>query len=164
MADEEPTTYVFDATDQILGRLASHVAQILLKGQRSGSDDRVIIVNAESAVISGSKRAVFATYRKKYELNHARKGPFFPRMPDQILKRTVRGMLPYQKNSTGRNALRNLRVLIGSPSHLNGDDLPEGHVAGDVSDIVRPLPERFVRLGMVSKNLGAPTNRVGGES
>ena len=40
-------------------------------------------------------------------------------MPDQILKRTVRGMLPYQKNSSGRNALRSLRVEIGTPSDLS---------------------------------------------
>ena len=104
--DEEATTYVFDATDMVIGRLASHVAKILLNGQKDGTLDRVIITNAESAVVSGSKKAVFATYRKKYELNHARKGPFFPRMPDKILKRTVRGMLPYQKKSSGRAALR----------------------------------------------------------
>ena len=75
--DEEATTYVFDASQMILGRLASHVAKILIEGQKTGSQDRVIVVNAENAVVSGSKKAVFATYRKKYELNHARKGPFF---------------------------------------------------------------------------------------
>ena len=41
-------------------------------------------------------------------------------MPDMILKRTVRGMLPYQAKSSGRRALRNLRVEIGCPSHLSG--------------------------------------------
>jgi len=34
-------------------------------------------------------------------LNHARKGPFFPCMFDMILKRAVRGMLPYQKKTSG---------------------------------------------------------------
>ena len=160
--DEEPTTYVFDATDQVLGRLSSHVAKILLSGQRSGTLDRVIILNAESAIVSGTKRAVMATYRKKYELNHARKGPFFPRMPDKIIKRTVRGMLPYQKNSTGRAASRNLRVLIGCPSHLSGDSLPEGHEMGDLSGVTRPLPGRFMKLGKISENLGAPMHRIGG--
>ena len=162
--DEEATTHVFDATDQVLGRLSSHVAKILLTGQRSGTGDRVIIVNAESAIVSGTKRAVMATYRKKYELNHARKGPFFPRMPDKILKRTVRGMLPYQKNSTGRAAVRNLRVLIGCPNHLTGDSLPEGLELGDLSGVTRPLPERFLKLGKISENLGAPMNRIRGEN
>ena len=155
---------MFDASDLVIGRLSSHVAKILLNGQKNKTDDRVIITNAENAVVSGSKRAVFATYRKKYELNHARKGPFFPRMPDKILKRTVRGMLPYQQKSSGRAALKNLRVLIGCPSHLSGDDLPEGHEMGDMGKLKRSLPQRFVRLGKVSENLGAPMDRVGGES
>lgn len=160
--DEEATTYVFDASNMILGRLASHVAKILIEGQKSGNQDRVIIVNAENAVVSGSKRSVFATYRKKYELNHARKGPFFPRMPDKILKRTVRGMLPYQKKTSGRNAIRNLRVIIGCPSHLSGD-LPDGHEKGDMSQLIRSLPQKYVQLGKISENLGAPMNRIRGE-
>ncbi len=115
-----------------MGRLASASADILLKAAREDRDDKVIIVNAEKAIISGRPRAVLENYHKKYELNHARKGPFFPRMPDMILKRAVRGMLPYQKKSSGRRALRNLRVEIGCPSHLSGD-LPEGHQQGDDS-------------------------------
>ena len=105
---------------------------ILLKAAREHRDDKVIIVNAEKAIVSGRPRSVLNTYHKKYELNHARKGPFYPRMPDMILKRAVRGMLPYQKKSSGRRALRNLRVEIGCPAHLAGD-LPEGHQHGDLT-------------------------------
>jgi|TARA_B100001996_G_scaffold368883_1_gene341809 large subunit ribosomal protein L13 len=157
----ESTTYVYDADGLVLGRLASTVANLLLKSTRSGNSDQVVIINAEKAVVSGKSTSVFATYQAKYELNHARKGPFFPRMPDMILKRTVRGMLPYQEKSSGRRALRNLRVEIGCPSHLSGD-LPEGHEQGDDSKIRRDLPERFVRLGEVSANLGAPAHRWNG--
>ena len=158
----EGTTYIYNAEDKILGRLASIVAKQLLTGQRAGLDTRVIIVNAEKAVVSGKRTSVLTDYRSKYELNHARKGPFFPRMPDQILKRTVRGMLPYQKNSSGRGALRALRVEIGTPSDLSGD-LPDGCKWGDASPIERPLPERFVRLSDISKELGAKSTRWGGE-
>ena len=85
-------------------------------------------------------------------------------MPDMILKRAVRGMLPYQKKSSGRRALRSLRVEIGCPSHLSGD-LPEGHEHGDASSIRRNLPQRHVLLGEISANLGAPAHRWnGGES
>ena len=98
----DETTYVFDADGLILGRLASASADILLKAARDHRDDKVIIVNAEKAIVSGRPRSVLNTYHAKYELNHARKGPFFPRMPDMILKRAVRGMLPYQKKSSGR--------------------------------------------------------------
>ena len=149
----EATTFVYNAEDKVLGRLASIVAKQLISATKAGEDTRVIIVNAEKAVVSGKRMSVLTDYRKKYELNHARKGPFFPRMPDQILKRTVRGMLPYQKNSSGRAALKALRVEIGTPTDLSGD-LPDGCEWGDSSKIERPLPERFVRLSDISKELG----------
>ena len=157
----EATTYVYNAEDKILGRLASIVAKKLISAKKAGEDTRVIIVNAEKAIVSGKRTSVLSDYRKKYELNHARKGPFFPRMPDQILKRTVRGMLPYQKNSSGRAALKALRVEIGTPTDLSGD-LPDGCEWGDSSKIERPLPERFVRLSDISKELGV-TVRWGAE-
>ena len=147
------TTFVYNAEDKVLGRLASTVAKQLMSARRAGEDTRVIIVNAEKAIVTGKRTSVLSDYRSKYELNHARKGPFFPRMPDQILKRTVRGMLPYQKNSSGRGALKALRVEIGTPSDLSGD-LPDGCEWGDSTKIERPLPERYVRLGEISKELG----------
>jgi large subunit ribosomal protein L13 len=159
----EATTFVYNAEDKVLGRLASIVAKQLLQAKRAGEDTRVIIVNAEQAIVTGKRTSVMSDYRAKYELNHARKGPFFPRMPDQILKRTVRGMLPYQKNSSGRSALKALRVEIGTPTGLSGDDLPDGCEWGDSSKIERPLPERFVRLGEISKELGVDSSRWSGE-
>ena len=157
------TTYVFNADGLIMGRLASTVAELLLKAAREDRDDKVVIINAEKAIVSGRPRSVLNTYHAKYKLNHPRKGPFFPRMPDMIMKRTIRGMLPYQKKSSGRRALRNLRVEIGCPSHLESE-LPEGHESGDDSKIRRALPDRFILLGEISANLGAPTHRwTGGE-
>ena len=154
----EPTT-VYDATDKILGRLASQVAKEMISARKSGRQQRVIIINAEQAIVSGPKSKVLSDYRAKYQLNHARKGPFFPRMPDKIIKRTVRGMLPYQKNSSGRNALRDLRVLIGAPSNLSGDELPEDHQWGETSKIDRKTPEKYVRLGEISSHLGVDSTR-----
>ena len=155
----EAATLVYDATDKILGRLASLVAKQLISARKAGREQRVIIYNAENAVVSGPKTKVLANYDGKYKLNHARKGPFYPRMPDQILKRTVRGMLPYQKNSSGRGALRDLRVLIGKPSNLSGEELPDGHAWGDTGPIDRPLPLKFVRLGEISSSLGVDASR-----
>lgn len=152
-------TLVFDARDKILGRLASHVASTLLVSRREGAPKKVIIINAENAIVTGSKDRILSDYDKKYKLNHPRKGPFFPRMPDMILKRTVRGMLPYQKKSSGRQAVKDLRVMIGTPSNLKGENLPDGHEWGDTTNIDRPLPDRFVRLGDISKHLGAKTSR-----
>ena len=159
----EAATLVYDATDKILGRLASLVAKQLISARKTGREQRVIIYNAEHAVVSGPRTRVLANYDTKYKLNHARKGPFYPRMPDQILKRTVRGMLPYQKNSRGRAALRDLRVMIGKPSNLSGDELPDGHAWGDTGPIDRPLPLKFVRLGEISSSLGVDASRWEGE-
>ena len=155
----EASTLVFDASNKVLGRLASHVASELLTARKAGNQKRVIVVNAEKAIVTGPKTAVFAKYDHKYKLNHPRKGPFFPRMPDQILKRTVRGMLPYQKNSSGRGALRDLRVMIGKPTNLAGEELPDGHAWGDTVSIDKPLPLKFVRLGEISSSLGVDASR-----
>ena len=159
----EAATLVYDATDKILGRLASQVAKQLMMARKAGNEQRVIIYNAEHAVVSGPRTKVLADYDSKYKLNHPRKGPFYPRMPDQILKRTVRGMLPYQKNSSGRGALRDLRVMIGKPANLAGEKLPDGHDWGDTEAIERPLPLKFVRLGEISSSLGVDATRWEGE-
>lgn len=73
-----------DATGCTMGRLSSYVAKELLNGEK------VIVVNAEKAYLSGSKEFLIREYKKKRERGTQRKGPFFPRMPDRILKRTIR--------------------------------------------------------------------------
>ena len=80
---------VYDARDKILGRLASKVAKDMISARKSGLQQRVIVINAEEAIVSGHRTKILKQYREKYNLNHPRKGPFFPRMPDKILKRTV---------------------------------------------------------------------------
>ena len=156
-------TMVYDARDKILGRLASKVAKDMISARKSGLQQRVIVINAEEAIVSGHRTKILKQYREKYNLNHPRKGPFFPRMPDKILKRTVRGMLPYQKNSSGRESLRDLRVMIGTPSNLAGQELPEGHEWGDTSTLDRKFPEKFVKLGEISSHLGVDAKRWTGE-
>ena len=54
--------------------------------------------------------------------------------------------------------MKAVRCEIRCPSHLEGD-LPENHVVGDISEIKRDLPERFMRLGEVSIAMGAPGHR-----
>lgn len=167
MDEEGAKTYVYDATDVVMGRMASKIASQLLKSHRDGAGDNVIIINSEHAIISGSRERIVKDFQTRYELNHPRKGPFYPRMPDRILKRSVRGMLPYQRKSSGRAAYKALRCFIGCPSHLAGDELPEGHLQGDLSQVKKALPERFMRLGEVSSAMGAPAHRwqaAGGDS
>jgi ribosomal protein L13 len=60
---DESTTFVYDAKDKVLGRLASKVAKQLLSARKSGAPNKVIIVNAEEAIVSGPvvEEMLFAT-------------------------------------------------------------------------------------------------------
>ena len=107
---------IIDASESIMGRLASSVAKTLLNGEE------VHIVNAENAVISGSKDMVFGEYISKRNLNHPRKGPYYPRMPHMMLKRAVRGMIPYQKPK-GREAFKRLKVDVATPIALQKEKI-----------------------------------------
>ena len=131
---------VVDARDCILGRVASEVAQRALAGER------VAVVNVENAVITGDKNDVFETYRTRIQLGSDR-GPHYPKRPDTIFKRAVRGMLPYKK-PRGREAFENVRVYVGDP--YDG----EGEILEDTS-LDRLSNIRFVHLGEVADQLGA---------
>ncbi|MXR19504.1 50S ribosomal protein L13 [Halobacterium bonnevillei] len=131
---------VVDARDCIMGRVASNVAERALAG------DTVAVVNAEQAVITGTKEDVFGTYNKRAELG-SDSGPYFPKRPDGIFKRAIRGMLPY-KQQDGREAFENIRVYVGNQMDEDGEVL-EGTSLDRLSTI------RFVTLGEVSEELGA---------
>ena len=93
-----------------MGRLASKVAKELIKG------NLVFVVNAEKAVVSGGYHAVLNVYRERISRGDPHNGPYYPKYPDRMLKRSIRGMLP--KNYTGRQALKRLRVFISVPEEL----------------------------------------------
>jgi large subunit ribosomal protein L13 len=133
---------VIDADGLVLGRLASNIAKQLLTG------DEIVIINAEKAIVTGSKDMVYGKYKKMRELSHARKGPRFPRMPDLIVKRTIRGMIPYQ-TPRGRKAFKNLKVYMGIPAEFEKkkSETISSAKAGEVS--------KFVRISEVSQYLGA---------
>ncbi len=135
---------VVDARDCILGRVASQVAQRALDG------DRVAVVNAEAAVITGNEHDVMEVYRKRDEVGSDR-GPHYPKRPDRIFKRAIRGMLPY-KETRGREAFENVRVYLGDP--YAGDEDVQAEVLEDTS-LDRLSTIKFVSLGEVSENLGA---------
>ena len=58
-------TMVYDAKDKILGRLASQVAKDMISARKSGTQQRVIIINAEEAIVSGARTQVLSDYRAK---------------------------------------------------------------------------------------------------
>jgi large subunit ribosomal protein L13 len=102
---------IYDAENQIVGRLATVIAKELLKGEK------VVVVNAEKAVLSGDPKFKKEFYLQRIQRGDPKHGPFFPRQPDGIFRRAVRGMLPWHKPK-GREAFKRLKVYIGVPEEF----------------------------------------------
>ncbi len=107
---------VINAENLILGRMSSIIAKRLLKGEK------IVVVNAEKAVISGKRKSKVSEAKEFLEVGHPGKGPFHYRKPDRILRRTVRGMLPY-KQPKGKQAYKRLKVFIGLPEELKNVEM-----------------------------------------
>jgi len=134
---------VVDARDCILGRVSSKVAQRVLDGET------VAVVNAERAVITGNEEATMETYHTRADLG-SDSGPYYPKRPDRIFKRAIRGMLPY-KTEDGREAFANVRVYVGNP--YERDDVES--VVLDGTSLDRLSNIKFTTLGEISESLGA---------
>ena len=133
---------VVDARACILGRVASQVAERALDGER------VAVVNAERAVITGSEDQLVEKYQGRREVGSDR-GPAYPRRPDRIFKRSVRGMVPH-KRPRGREAIENVRVYVGNPYE---DEVEAEVLEGTSLDRLSNI--KFVPLGDISEALGA---------
>jgi len=132
---------VINAEGMILGRMASIVAKRLLNGEK------IIIVNAEKAVISGSRRSILEDAKAFLQIGRPRAGPLHPRKPNDIVRRTIRGMLPRRK-PRGQQAYKRLRVYTGFPEELRAkgtETIPEidaGKLKGPhikVSDLAQAI-------------------------
>ncbi len=121
--DVQRRWHVIDASDVVLGRLASHVA-ILLRGKHKpifaphlDTGDFVIVVNAEKVALSGNKLADKRAYRHSGYPGGLRSVAYrelLEKHPERAVEKAVRGMLP--KNTLGRSMLRKLKVYAG-PDH-----------------------------------------------
>ncbi|HLE76060.1 MAG TPA: 50S ribosomal protein L13 [Candidatus Bathyarchaeia archaeon] len=124
MKTTKNTITIINANGLILGRMASKVAKRLLNGEE------VIIVNAEKSVLSGKKKSKVAEAKEFLEVGAPMRGPFHYRRPDRIMRKTVRGMLPF-KQPKGKNAYKRLKVFMGVPDELRDrkmDTLAEAQV------------------------------------
>ncbi|MEM0155612.1 MAG: 50S ribosomal protein L13 [Thermoplasmataceae archaeon] len=104
-----------DADNAIYGRLSTYVAKQLLYGEG------VVIVNAEKVVITGTKPFLINRFKERREIGSVRKGPAYPKTADQILRRSIKNMLP-SKTTTGKEALRRCVVYRGKPKILEGTE------------------------------------------
>jgi large subunit ribosomal protein L13 len=130
---------VIDATDVVLGRLASHTAA-LLRGKHKATfaphldtGDFVIIVNADKVALTGQKAAQKKAYRHSgYPggLKAVTYAELLEKNPVRAVEKAVRGMLP--KNSIGRAQLRKLKVYTGS-EHPHAAQQPKAYALGQVA-------------------------------
>jgi large subunit ribosomal protein L13 len=122
-ADIQRQWHVIDATDVVLGRLASQSAT-LLRGKHKAyfaphidTGDFVIIVNAAKVALTGNKLHDKKAYRHSgypgglREMSYAE---LMAKSPERAVEKAVRGMLP--KNTLGRHQLSKLKVYAG-PDH-----------------------------------------------
>jgi large subunit ribosomal protein L13 len=130
-----------DATNQIAGRLASKAAKEALNGKM------VYIFNAEKAVISGNPTYVIKRYYEAVNRGDPHNGPFYPRVPDRVLKRIIRGMVPRGK-PRGREALRRIKVYNSVPEEFSKQKLQMLEGAGS-------RLTKFITLDKLSQRLGA---------
>lgn len=133
---------VYNAKNQILGRLSSLIAKDLLRGEK------VFVFNCEKAVAAGSPKYIQKKYLQKIWRGDVKHGPFFPKTPDGIFRRTVRGMLPWHKPK-GRKAYKNLKVFIGFPEEFKNRELKEVKGA-DASK----LKTKYLTLAEISLAIG----------
>lgn len=98
---------VIDASDCVVGRLASYVAKQALLGKR------IAVINAEKAIISGRKENILNKYLALRKKGRGwQKGPYWPSSSDKLLRRIIRGMLPW-KTTRGREAFRRVYCYKG---------------------------------------------------
>ena len=130
---------VIDATDVVLGRLASHAAA-LLRGKHKAtfanhidSGDFVIIVNADKVALTGQKLQKKLAYRHSgYPggLKSVTYAELMEKNPVRAVEKAIRGMLP--KNSIGRQQLSKLKVYVGG-EHPHAAQQPKTYTLDQVA-------------------------------
>ena len=99
---------IYDGEGCVFGRLASVVAKDLLKG------NSVDVIGCEKIIVSGDKKLFAEKILAKRAMGSggSLKGPRYPRVADRLVKRMIRGMLPWDR-MRGREAFKRLKCYIG---------------------------------------------------
>ena len=138
---KQAPTFV-DAEGLILGRMCSKVAKKLLNGED------VVILNSEKTIISGKRKSKVAEAKQFLEVGAPKRGPFHYRRPDMIVKKTVRGMLPF-KQPKGKQAYKRLKTYIGLPDEFR-DQKAETFEEAQAKKLSCP----YFTLGQYAKEIG----------
>lgn len=133
------TWHVIDATDVVLGRLATHVAT-LLRGKHKATfaphvdtGDFVVVVNADKVALTGSKREQKIDYRHSGHpggLKSMSYQDLLATNPERAIEKAVKGMLPH--NKLGRQQLKKLKVYTGT-DHPHAAQNPQPYQISQVA-------------------------------
>jgi len=134
---------IIDANNLIVGRFATVAAKRSLLGED------VNVVNCNAAIITGRKREILARYRRFMEMGVPKKGPFVHRSSDKLVKKVIRGMLPY-KQSKGRDAFKRIRCYSGVPETLKGKEV----VTFEKANVSKVPSLYYMKVGDISKLIG----------
>jgi len=137
---------VVDATNHIAGRLSSHVAKLLIQG------NRVTLVNCEKIMYSGTRDNLINEYKAFLEINsiiHPKHGPVHYRRPDTIISKMIRGMLPYEGKPSGVEAFKRLRAHIGSPKEIKSLEKIQFEKA-----LIRKAASNYTTMGALCRVIG----------
>jgi len=137
--DIERRWHVIDASDVVLGRLATQSA-VLLRGKHKpifaphvDTGDFVVIINAGKVALTGNKREQKLAYRHSGYPGGLRSVSYtelLDKNPQRAVEKAIRGMLP--KNSLGRAQLTKLKVYEG-PEHPHAAQQPKPYTLGQVA-------------------------------
>ena len=137
-ADLTHDWYVIDATDVVLGRLATQAA-ILLRGKNkptyaphADSGNHVIIINADKIALTGNKmgKELYSHSGRPGGLRRDSYAELLEKNPERAVEKAIRGMLP--KNSLGRDQFRKLKVYAGG-EHPHAAQQPTTYAIGQVA-------------------------------
>lgn len=129
---------VIDAENGILGRVASYAAKQALLGKK------VVIVNCAQAIVTGKPRTTIREYGGlRRRGGSSLKGPFFPKHPERVMKRTIRGMLPHLQQR-GIDALKRVRCY---------DGLPAEHASAKCMTFPSSTLAKTISLGELSREI-----------
>jgi large subunit ribosomal protein L13 len=123
--------HLIDASDKVLGRLATEIAN-LLRGKNKpiftphmDSGDYVVVVNADKVMLTGDKLEKKMYYRHSGYVGGLKKATakeMRQKRPENLIRFAVKGMLP--KTSLGRRQLTKLKIYAG-PDHPHEAQKPE---------------------------------------
>ncbi len=130
---------IVDGENHVLGRLATSVVEELKEGEE------VHIFNADKVIVKGRPKKTVESYRQKYERGSRDYGPYFPKNARRIVKRTIKGMLP--NNKEGRKMLKRVKTYSKAPEEDAEvfEDALEESLRGS----------NFITIKQISDELGA---------